>query len=76
MKTNLKPNKIEDPETITKIIKATFETPQGINLLEHLLSVFVDRAVYKPGLSSEETAYREGQRDVVRQIIKEFQKGL
>ena len=53
----------------------TFETPLGKECLDHLEEVFIDRAIYKKGTTFEETTYRQGQADLVRQIIKEVRNG-
>ncbi len=60
------------PEEIHKLVVGTFETPLGKKLLSHLKDTLVDRPMYKKGLSLDEVAFREGQADVIRQIIKEI----
>ena len=56
----------------SKLIKGTFDTELGKKLLVHLEKVFVDRAIYISGLSIEETAYRQGQADVIKQLRREI----
>lgn len=60
---------------ISKLYKATFDTVLGKKCLEHLEQVFCDRAIYKKGLPLEEVAYRQGQADLVNQILKEVKDG-
>jgi len=56
---------------IHKLFVDTFNTEVGKRCLKRLEEAFVDRAVYKNGQTFEQTAFREGQRDVVMQILKE-----
>lgn len=67
-------NKVTTQE-ITKMFVGTFETPLGVECLDHLKKVFVDRPIYKMGSTLEETAYRQGQADLVKQILKEVRNG-
>lgn len=60
---------------ISKLIVGTFSTELGKRLLERMNEVFVDRPIYKPGQTLEETAYRQGQADLVKQLIKEINNG-
>ena len=53
---------------VEKILKDTFSTPAGLKALDILTKTFVDRDVYKIGISSEEVAFREGERSMVRKI--------
>ncbi len=57
---------------ISKLIKGTFDTELGKKLLDHLEKVFVDRSIYQAGQTHEETAYRQGQADVIKQIRREL----
>jgi hypothetical protein len=59
---------------ITSMFKATFETVPGKKCIEHLEKVFIDREIYKKGLTLDEVAYRQGQADLVRQILSEVNK--
>jgi len=59
---------------ITSLIKTVFETDKGEKLLKHL-QLLVDRPMYKKGLTLDEVAFREGQADFVRQIMKEVSYG-
>ena len=45
-----------------------------MDCLNYLRETFVDRPVYKQGQTFEQTAFREGQRDIVLQIIKEVKR--
>lgn len=64
----------ERSKAITKLFKDTFSGQVGNKCLDHLKKTFVDRSMYQRGLSFEETAYRQGQADLVRQIISEVNK--
>lgn len=54
----------------TKLIKNVFSTPQGQELLKVFRKTLYDRPVYRVGQDLAETAFREGQRDVVSQIMR------
>ena len=54
------------------IVVGTFETAIGKKLLDHLVQVFIDRPIYQRGQTLEETAYRQGQADLVKQLLKEI----
>ncbi len=56
----------------SKIIVGTFETELGKKCLELLKDTLHDRPMYKAGMSLDEVAFRQGQSDVVTQILKEF----
>ena len=58
-------------EDITVMTQQTFGTDAGANYLQHLIKTFVDRPVYQPGMTLDQVAFREGQRDFVRQITQE-----
>ena len=60
---------------ITKLYKDVFDNPNGKKCIEMLKKTFVDRPVFRQGSTFEETAFREGQRDIVTQIIKEVNYG-
>ena len=62
-------------EETAKLYKDTFSGEIGQRCLKHLRELFVDRPVFRQGSTFEETAFREGQRDIVRQIIKEVNHG-
>lgn len=62
------------PVEITSLFKTVFGTPHGQKCLEFLKTKFVDRSVYKQGQTYDFTAFKEGQRDVVQQILKEVTK--
>jgi len=64
---------MKTPEEIHKLIVGTFETELGQRLLEHLKETLVDRPMYKQGLTLDQVAFREGQANLVRQILKEFE---
>jgi hypothetical protein len=60
-------------EEIHKLVVGTFGTPIGEKLLDHLIKTLLDRPTFKIGMTLEETAFREGQKDVIRQILKEME---
>lgn len=60
---------------IHKLIVGTFNTELGQKCLEHLEKTFIDRPIYRDGSTLEATAYRQGQADLVKQIIKEIRNG-
>lgn len=57
---------------IKSLIVGTFETTIGQKLLEHLKETIVDRPTYKKGMELDEVAFREGQKDLVVQLMKEM----
>ena len=57
------------------LLVGTFETELGRKYLDLLDKTFVDRSIYVSGLSIEQTAYRQGQADLVKQIQKELNNG-
>lgn len=60
---------------IHKLIVGTFETELGKKLLDYLEEKYVNRDIYKPGLTLDTTAFRQGQADIIKQIIKEARNG-
>jgi len=67
---NQKDDLLKHEATINSFIVGTFETPLGRKCLEHLEKTFVDRDVYSPGLTFEQTAFRAGEAAVIRQLRK------
>lgn len=59
-------------EEIHKIFVGTFETELGKRCLAHLAEVFVDREMYRPGMTLDEVAFKQGEASVIRKILKEF----
>ena len=57
---------------IHKLIVGTFSTDLGKKLLEHLEKSIVDRPTYAPGMELPEVAFREGQKDVILQLLREM----
>lgn len=60
---------------VHKLTVGTFETEIGKKYLEELIRAFVDRPIYIQGNTLEQTAYRQGQYDLVKQIMKEINYG-
>ena len=59
-------------QEIHALTVGTFGTDLGKKYLEQIIKVFVDRPIYVHGQTLEATAYRQGQADLVKQIIKEI----
>ena len=57
-------------ESINKLFIGTFGTELGQRCLKHLGKTFIDREIYQVGMSFEQTAFRQGQASVIRDIIK------
>ena len=55
---------------INKLLVGTFGAGIGVKCLKHLKKTFVDRSIYEVGMTPDQVAYRQGQCDVIRQIIK------
>ncbi len=60
---------------INKMFKDTFKTASGKKCLKHLQKL-IDRPKYVKGSTFEETTFREGQADVVRQITNEVERNV
>ncbi len=61
-------------EEINKLMVGTFETELGQRLLTHLAEVFIDRDIYKQGMTIEETAFRQGEASIIKKIIMEVER--
>ena len=59
---------------LDKIIVGTFETELGQKCLEILERAFINRPMYVQGLSPDQVAYRQGQCDVIRHMIKSLEE--
>lgn len=59
---------------IEKIFKGTFETELGRKCLAHLESVFVDRAIARPGDDLLAIGIRQGEANVIKKILQEVNK--
>jgi hypothetical protein len=66
----------QQKKTIDSIIVGTFQTPLGKKCLEHFEEVFVNRDVYLPGMSFEETTHRAGEARVIRKIRNTLEGAL
>lgn len=60
---------------IKALFKGTFETELGRKCLDHLENVLVDRDMYKPGMTLDEVAFRQGEASVIKKILKEVNDG-
>ena len=56
---------------ITSLINTVFGTPHGKKLLDHLNKTITDRPTYKKGMTLDECAFNEGQKNIIKQISKE-----
>ena len=65
-------NMQKQAHAVTKLIVGTFETELGQRCIKHLKKIYVDREIYKTGATLDMVAYRQGQCDLVRQIMKEL----
>ena len=65
-------NMIKTQEEIHKLIVGTFGTDIGKKLLEHLKTAIIDRPTYKKDSTLDECAFREGQKDIINQFLKEI----
>lgn len=63
---------IDKQTEVHKLIIGTFETPIGTKLLQYLKETIVDRPTFKVGMTLDEVAFREGQKDVIMQLLKEI----
>lgn len=59
-------------EEVHKLFVGTFETELGKRCLAHLDTVFVQREMYKQGMTLDEVAFRQGEASVIQKIMKEF----
>ena len=63
-------------EEVNKLMVGTFNTELGERLLHHLADIFIDRPMYKQGMTLEEVAFRQGEASVIEKIIKEVQNNV
>ena len=49
-------------------VKQVFSNPAGEKLLAMLQEIYGRRISYQPGQTPEETAFREGERNIVQQL--------
>ena len=59
---------------IHKMFVGTFNTDIGAKCLERLKDVYIDRPVYVTGMTLDQTAYRQGQADIVKSIMREVNR--
>lgn len=57
-------------EVINKLMIGTFETELGKKCLDNLKRAYVDRPIYIQGMSLDQVAHRQGQCDVIKDIIQ------
>jgi hypothetical protein len=63
----------EKAQSITKLIVGTFETQIGQRCIKHLKKTYVDRDMYVTGATLDMVAFRQGQANIVKQILKELE---
>ena len=59
---------------VNKLAVGTLGTSIGKKYLKELKRAFVDRPIYIAGLTPDQVAYRQGQCDVITQMIKVLEK--
>lgn len=57
-----------------KIFVGTFETELGQKCLSHLKDVFIDRDIYQPGMTLDQTAFRQGEASAIKKILSEIDR--
>jgi len=65
----------ESQDEIHGLFEGTFNTKLGERLLEHLISVYIDRDMYQPGMTLDQVAFRQGEASTIKKIIKELNNG-
>lgn len=63
-------------EAVHKLTIGTFETEIGAKFLKHLKDTYMDTTIYKRGSSLEDVAYRQGQSDLIKQILTEIKRSI
>ena len=63
-------------DLIEKMHVELLNNPLGRKFLGYLKAKYLDQPVCVPGVGSEVGFHREGQNDVVREMIKQLTKGL
>ena len=57
---------------ITILFKGTFGTELGQKCIKQLENTFVNRDIYKVGMTLEEAAFRQGEASAIKKILKEI----
>ena len=57
---------------INSMINTVFGTPHGQKLIKYLTDTMINRPTYKKGMTLDEVAFREGQKDIIIQLKKEL----
>jgi len=65
-----------NPSNINVLARDTFATDAGQRLLDQLRKQFLDRPSWRPDEPSSRGYFREGQNDVVRQLLTAFEAGV
>jgi len=58
-----------------EIIASIFESGNGPKAMEILVDMYFNKKSYTKG-DTHETAYKEGQRDVVRYLVSMYEQGI
>lgn len=69
----LKAENVEKAREIASRYKRLFSTEDGEFVLNNLMSTTLLRPVVKPGSTQFEAGIREGQNDIVRQILQQIE---
>lgn len=59
---------------INVLFKSVFANEQGEKMLKYLNEVFVDRDIYKNGLTLDQVAFRQGEASIVKKIEQEINR--
>lgn len=59
-------------QEITILFKGTFGTELGQKCIKQLENTFVNRDIYRVGMTLEEAAFRQGEASVIKKILKEI----
>lgn len=57
---------------ITILLKGTFGTELGQKCIRHLEDTFINRDIYRIGMTLDEVAFRQGEASVIKKILKEI----
>lgn len=57
---------------ITILLKGTFGTELGQKCIRHLEDTFINRDIYRIGMTLDEVAFRQGEASAIKKILKEL----
>lgn len=64
-----------ESDELDRVFAMTFGTGAGKKVIEYLRSVTIDQPSWVPGQPADHGYMREGQNEIVRQIIKRTERG-